>query len=92
MAVEVSDLIRALKAKLGAEEDVQRRHVFYKLRRGELLLRTTSLSHGLRGTIGQPLLGLIAKQLGLTTRELEELVACTLSAEAYFILIAPASG
>lgn len=86
--MDTSDLLRSLRAKVGAEEDPQRRHIWFKVRVGGVVVRTTMVSHGGPGQIGQPLLGKIARQLGLTTAQLEALVRCTLSADEYYGLIA----
>ncbi len=88
MAVDTSDLLRTLRSKVKAEEDPQRRHVWFKVRLGGVVVRTTSVSHGGSGQIGQPLLGRMARQLGLTSRQLEELVVCTLDAHTYYQMVA----
>lgn len=87
MAIETGDLVRTLRSKVGAEEDRQRRHIWFKVRAGGIVVRTTMVSHGTSGQIGQPLLGKVARQLGLTAGQLEALVQCTLSAEEYSELI-----
>lgn len=87
MAIETGDLVRTLRSKVGAQEDRQRRHVWFKVRAGGVVVRTTMVSHGARGQIGQPLLGKMAHQLGLTVGQLEALVQCTLSAADYYELI-----
>lgn len=87
MAINATDLLRTLRSKVGAEESPQRRHIWFKIRIDGVVVRTTMVSHGGARQIGQPLLGKIARQLGVSTRQLEELVQCTLSAEAYFELL-----
>ncbi len=92
MAVDTGDLLRTLRVKVGAEENEQRRHLWFKVRVDGVVVRTTMVSHGGARQIGQPLLGKIARQLGLTTRQLEELIQCTLSAEHYFDIVREARG
>ncbi|MCO5202040.1 MAG: hypothetical protein M9925_10105 [Chloroflexi bacterium] len=87
MAIDTGDLLRTLRAKVGADEDPQRRHIWFKVRVGGVVVRTTMVSHGGPRQIGQPLLGRIARQLGLTAPQLEALVQCTLSADEYHWLI-----
>jgi hypothetical protein len=91
-SIDAGDLRRTLQRKVGATEDTQRRHIFYKIRVGGVLVRTTMLSHGAAGQIGQPLLGQIARQLGISSQELVELVSCTMTSDRYFEIIEAAGG
>ena len=87
MAIDTGNLVRTLRSKLGAEEDSQRRHIWFKVRVDGVVARTTMVSHGGPRQIGQPLLGKIARQLGLTAPQLEALVQCSLSAGEYYRII-----
>jgi hypothetical protein len=88
LAIDTGDLLRTLRAKVEAEEDPRRRHIWFKVRVGGVVVRTTMVSHGGSRQIGQPLLGKGARQLGLTAPQLEALVQCTLRADEYYRLIA----
>lgn len=92
MAIDTGDLVRTLRSKVGAEEDPQRRHIWFKVRVNGVVVRTTMVSHGGSCQIGHPLLGKIARQLGLTAAQMEALVQCTLSADEYYQLIAQSEG
>jgi hypothetical protein len=87
VAIATGDLLRTLRAKVEAEEDPHRRHIWFKVRVDGVVVRTTMVSHGASRQIGQPLLGKIARQLGLATVQLEALVQCTLTANEYYRLI-----
>lgn len=91
MVVDSGDLVRTLRSKVGADEDRQRRHIWFKVRIGGVVYRTTMVSHGGSRQIGQPLLGRIARQLGLTTGQLQALIDCSLSAESYYQIVADQS-
>ena len=84
MAIETSDLLRALRHKVNADESPQRSHIWFKIRVGGDVVRTVSVSHGAAKQIGQPLLGRMAKELGVSSRQLEELVSCTLDAPTFY--------
>lgn len=56
---------------------------------GKKTTRRTKTSHGASGSsIGQPLLGMMAKQCGLATAEFLELVDCPRTRESYQELLA----
>lgn len=73
------ELRSTFRGKCGAEEDSSRDHVWYVFRVGHEAYATTKVSHG-RGDISNRVAGRIARQIGLTQRELGDLVACRLSA------------
>jgi hypothetical protein len=68
--------------KCRAEETV-RDHVWFHFRIGNTIYAQTKVSHG-RGDVDVRIAGRIARQIGLSQRELGELVSCTLSAEAFY--------
>ena len=58
-------------------------HRYYILYINEKREAATFLSHGNNQDIGAPLLGAMAKELGITTNEFIDLVKCPLSTEDY---------
>jgi hypothetical protein len=75
----------ALVNKLGFRRE-NRKHKFYLLEIAGNLVRKTMISHGER-QIGDKLLSTMARELGITRRQLEDIVACTLSRDDYLRLI-----
>lgn len=90
-AVQRSELVGCLTTKIHAEQDDSRRHIWFTVRIGGVVHATTMVSHGSERQIGQPLLGRIARQLGITTNQLIDLVSCSLSEHAYYQLLAESS-
>ena len=82
--MDTRELRRTLLRKLHAIEDRKAHHVFFFFEIGGRLYRATKLSHGARGQLAPSLASLIARQLKLNNKELNELVTCPLSEEEYF--------
>ena len=72
------DLRRTLLSKGETEEDLRRDHAFFYVEVDGEQYRATKLSHGARGQIPPALLGMIARQMRLTARELRQFVNCSL--------------
>jgi hypothetical protein len=91
--MDLRDLKSALTGKLKASEDSRSHHVFYYISVDGRDHRAAKFSHSNRG--GQ-LKGFVvadtAKRLRLSKSELEDLVECPLSAEAFLVLWQARSG
>ncbi len=87
-SLDKRDLSSALTGKLGAEEIAKRDHAWFVLRINGVAYAATKLSHGSEKQIGQPILGRIARQLGLTTAQLLAVVGCSIESGTYYSLLA----
>ena len=87
-SVNTGDLAACLLAKLRAVELPGDHRVFEVYDDNGRLVARTKLSRSWRGTtpIGPPMLTLIARQLGVTSSQLADLVRCTLGREDYLVL------
>jgi len=79
------DIDKALRKKgFRRETDGKHIHYFFSGPNGEKSGIFTLMSHGMGATaIGNPLLGLMARQLHLTKNQFLDLIDCTLTEEAY---------
>ena len=85
--MDVGDLQRALRRKLGAQEDRSSHHVFFFVDiPGDAELRAAKFSHSARGRLRDYVVADTGRRLKLTRRELDELVDCTLSGEGFWRL------
>lgn len=84
MPIPSSELRAALTGKLGFDFGGPSRgpHEKYVLKRDGTYLAHTMVPRG-RSDIGDPLLGMIARQLGVTRRELFGVVDCVMDQETY---------
>ena len=82
--MDVRELQRALRRKLGAVEDRRRHHVFWWLEIDGREHRVAKFSHSSRGQLPQYILSDTAKRLKLSNAELDDLVNCPLT-EAEFL-------
>ena len=79
-------VLRKRLLDVGFEEERAKDHVFYFYRhKGKLVVRT-KVSDGAKG-IGQPILGLIGKQLCLDRDEFERLLRGKLTAQEYTTIL-----
>ena len=69
--------------KCGAAEDQRGGHVRYEFTVNGSAYAWTKVSHG-SGDVDPKIVGRIARQIGLTSGELAELVACKLDAESSY--------
>ena len=81
--MDVRDLERALRRKLGAVEDRRRHHVFWWLEINEREYRVAKFSHSSRGQLPQYILADTAKRLKLTNSELDDLANCPLTGDEF---------
>lgn len=79
-------LTRALHRKALADENRSGDHVVFSLRIGNKDQRITKISHGAKDQIPKRLLGRIARQMGLSSRQLQQFMDCTLSREEWLDL------
>ena len=81
--MDYRDLQKALVSKAEANEDRSGGHIGYyrTVSRGRRLV--TVVSHGAKGQIPKWLLGRIARQMLLTSRQLQQFVDCTLSRDEW---------
>lgn len=82
--MDVRELQRALRRKLGAVEDRRRHHVFWWLEIDGREHRVAKFSHSSRGQLPHYILSDTAKRLKLSNPELDDLVNCPLT-EAEFL-------
>jgi len=75
-----------LLTKGAATEDRARDHVFYFIEVDGQSYRATKISHSAHGQIDDHLLGAIARQMRLRSKELDSFVACTTSREQWLVL------
>lgn len=78
--------LRSLLLKLGFEEERGAHHVFFYLRHQGVVVVRTKISHGAT-EIGQPILGLIGKQLKLGRRDFSNLLQGRLTREEYLQIL-----
>lgn len=85
MPIPSPELRSALTGKLGFKPSGSGRgpHEKYVLKRGGTYLAHTQVPRG-RAEIGEPLLRMIARQLGVKRRELYGMVDCAMDQESYF--------
>lgn len=93
MPVPSPELRAALTGKLGFAQSGSGRgpHEKFVLKRDGTYLAHTQVPRG-RADIGDPLLGMIARQLGVTRRELYGVVDCTMDQESYIRRLEDSSG
>ena len=84
--MDARDLQRALRRKLDAEEDRSGDHVFYWMAVNGQDLRVAKFSHSERGQLRNHVILDAAKRLKLTRPQLDELVDCLMTKEAFWIL------
>ena len=84
--MDVRELQRALRRKLGAAEDRRSHHVFWWIEIDGREYRAAKLSHSSRGQLPDFVLSDTAKRLKLDRAELDDLVKCPLSGEAFLLL------
>lgn len=80
--MDVSEVERAFKRKLGADEDRGKHHVFYFFQDGDSSYTVAKLSHSWRGALNDTQIRMLAKKLLLAKREFEMFVECSLSSES----------
>ena len=76
---------RALRNKIGFDRE-ERRHRVYLLRVGGVTVAQTLMSHGSR-ELDRNLVGRMARQLGLTSRQFRDLVNCPMTRQEFFALL-----
>ncbi len=81
--MDVRELQGALRRKARAAEDRRRHHVFWWLEIDGREYRVAKFSHSSRGQLPQYIVSDTAKRLKLTNAELDDLVNCPLSGEAF---------
>lgn len=81
--MDIRELQRALRRKLGAMEERRRHHVFWWLEINGREYRVAKFSHSSRGQLLQYILSDTAKRLKLSNAELDDLVNCPLSGEEF---------
>ena len=79
LGVDYRALTRALYRKALADENRSGDHIVFSLRMDGREQRITKISHGARGQMPKRLLGKIARQMRLSSRQLQQFVDCTLS-------------
>jgi len=78
--------LRSLLLELGFSEERGKHHIFYYFRHEGKIVVRTRISHGAK-EIGQPLLGLIGKQLKLERTDWEKFLRGQLSREEYIRIL-----
>jgi hypothetical protein len=83
------DVIDAALLRKGFSKDETHHHQYiYHNIAGQKTTKRTRMSHGTsHKTIGDPLLGQMARQLGVVKKQFLELVDCTLDQQGYETLI-----
>ena len=84
--MDLRDLQRALRRKLGAAEDRRSHHVFYWIEIDGLDYRAAKFSHSSRGQVPDLILSDTARRLKLSRAELDDLVDCPLSGDQFWEL------
>jgi hypothetical protein len=84
--LDYRDLQSALLSKGETVEDRSSHHIFYVVEIDGKRYRATKVSHGARGQISDELLGAIAREMHLQTKELREFVSCTMTREDWLKL------
>lgn len=79
------DVIDAALQRKGFQKDIGDHHYYiYWNLAGQKTMKKTKMSHGSsHKTIGDPLLGTMARQVGLTKKSFLELVDCSLDRAGY---------
>jgi hypothetical protein len=90
--LKAGDLQDKLENKFGFARDDSGKHITFKLVVDDVYLAATHVSHGWRAKdeIGDALVTLIARQLGVTSAQLRQMIACTLDSPGYRSLVGPA--
>ena len=93
MPIPSPELRSALTGKLGFEQSGSGRgpHEKYILKRGGTYFAHTQVPRG-RADIGDSLLAMIARQLGVTRGELYGVIDCVMDQESYFRRLEDSSG
>jgi hypothetical protein len=84
--LDYRELHSALLSKGAATEDRTRHHVFYLIEVDGKMYRATKLSHSAHGQISNDILGAVARQMRLRTKELRDFVDCTVTREQWLDL------
>ena len=79
--MDIRDLQRALRRKLGAVEDRRRHHVFWWLEIDGREFRVAKFSHSSRNQL--PQISDTAKRLKLSNTEFDDLVDCPLTGDEF---------
>lgn len=90
MTRDRKDIDAALQRKGFAHEEGDHHYYFYHNIAGKKTIRKTKMSRGSsHKSIGDPLLGQMARQLGLSKPSFLQLVDCTLDQQGYEDLVFP---
>ncbi len=81
-------LISTLGNKVGGEEVPQRDHVWFRFYVGGIMHATTKVSRGSKKDIAAPVVQRVASQIGLTSRQLADLVSCDMDTNAFYTNLA----
>ena len=84
--MDIRDLQRSLRRKLGAEEDRRSHHVFYWVTIDGQDFRAAKFSYSSRGQLPDFIVADTAQRLKLNRAELNALVDCPLTGEQFFQL------
>lgn len=76
--MQIRQLQRALRRKLGAVESRKSHHVFYSITVNSRDLRIAKFSHSMRGQLSNLVLSDTARRLRLRRSELDAFVECSL--------------
>lgn len=76
------DLRSTFGRKCRAEETT-RDHIWFHFRIGNTIYAQTKVSHG-RGDVDVRVAGRIARQIGLSQRQLSDLVSCQMDADTFY--------
>jgi hypothetical protein len=88
MTRDRSKIESALLRKGFIQDDTHHHYYIYRNISGQKTAKRTRMSHGTAyKTIGDPLLGEMARQLGLVKKQFLELVDCTLDQQGYEKLV-----
>ena len=85
--IPARDLRQALTGKLGYQRVQGAKHEKLRLSLDGRVVAQTALSHG-REPIREKLLGIIARQIGVTSRELHAIVDCSMTRDQYISHVA----
>ena len=81
--MNIRELQKALRRKVGAVEERYSHHVYYVMTIGERVHRVAKFSHSAHGQLPNIVLSNTAKRLKLQRPELDQLVDCQLSVVAF---------
>lgn len=84
--MDYHDLHAALLSKGKTTEDRSSHHVFYILEIDGKRYRATKVSHSAHGQMSDELIGAIAREMHLKTKELKDFVNCTISRDEWLDL------